>query len=221
MSAVVVTKKLTDKEKEDLLKKVLGNDYATAGNNLPILKGFIDKVGNVDNFFTLAEFLPIVNKILAIRVFSVMATGASILSIFFIPISAMIDIINAYQAGRRMYSYRAISYALTSWAFKKPVLNSSNRILIQAKTGIPRVDSRELIEYEKSWRKSSQDVVNKMNTIAINNNIPKEALQMFLRTVSDNSEQKLCQILMNGFEKQLSFIELSVWKSNYKVKYPS
>ncbi len=63
MNAVVVTKKLTDKEKEDLLKKVLGNDYATAGNNLPILKGFIDKVGNVDNFFTLAEFLPIVNSL--------------------------------------------------------------------------------------------------------------------------------------------------------------
>jgi len=65
-------------------------------------------------------------------------------------------------------------------------------------------------------------VVNKMNAIAINNNLPKEALQMFLQVISEHSgEQKLCQIIMKGFEKQLSFIEVGVWKSNYKVNYPS
>lgn len=221
MNAVVAPKKLTDKEKDDLLKEVLGKDYASAGNNLPVLKNLIDKIGNIDTLFTLTELLPIVNKILAVRVFSFMATGASIISIFLIPISAMINIINAYQAGRRMYTYRAISYALTSWAFQKPIFTSSKRLIIQAKTGMPRVDSKELIEYDKAWKKSSQDVVNKMNTIAINHNIPKEAIQIFLRAIADNNEQKLCDILMKGFEKQFSFIELNVWKSNYKLKYPN
>jgi len=188
MDTVVATKKLTDKEKDDLLKEVLGKDYAAAGNNLPILKGFIDKVGNIDNLFTISELLPIVNRILAVRVFSFMATGVSVVSIFLIPISAMIG---------------------------------SKRLILQAKTGMPRVDSKELIEYEKTWRKSSQDVVNKMNSVAINNNIPKEALQVFLRVIADNNEQKLCEILMKGFEKQFSFIELRVWKSNYNLRYPN
>ena len=86
MNAVAETKKLTDKEKDDLLKDVLGKDYATAGNNLPILKGLIDKIGSVDNLFTISELLPIVNRILAVRVFSFMDTGASVCSIFLIPI---------------------------------------------------------------------------------------------------------------------------------------
>ncbi len=221
MNAIATTKILTDKEKDDLLKQVLGEDYTAAGRNLPLLKGLIDKIGKVDSLFTLTELLPLVNRILSVRVFSYMASGASIVSIFFMPIATMIDIINAYQAGRRMYAYRAIAYALTSWAFSKPILTNSRRLIIQAKTGMPRVDAKELIEYDKAWKKSSNDVVNKMNSIAITNDVPKEAIKIFLRTISDNNEQKLCEIIMKGFEKKFSFIELNVWKSNYKIGYPN
>ena len=221
MNAVVEAKKLTDKEKDDLLKEVLGQDYATAGNNLPLLKGVIDKIGNIDNLFTITELLPIVNRILSIRIFSFMATGASVLSIFLLPISAMINIINGYQISRRMYSYRAIAYALTSWAFNKPILTGSKKIIFQAKTGTPKVSPKELIEEEKAWRKSSQDVVNKMNTIAISNNIPKEAIKIFLRAIADNNEQKLCEILLKGFEKEFNTTVVNIWKSNYKVRYPN
>lgn len=221
MSTAVATKRLSDKEKEELLKDVLGKDYATAGNNLPLLKSLIDKIGAVDNFFTIAELLPLFNKILAIRAFSVVASGASVISIFLIPISALISIIDAYQSGRRMYSYRAIAYAITSWAFKKPAQSSSKKLLLQAQTGFPKVPANELIEYERSWKKASQDVLLKINSIATENNIPKEVLQVFLRAVGDNNEQKLCETLMKGFEKQFSFIEGKVWKSNYTIKYPN
>ena len=221
MNAVVEAKKLTDKEKDDLLKEVLGQDYATAGNNLPLLKGVIDKVGKIDNLFTITELLPIVNKILSIRIFSFMATGASVVSIFLLPISAMISIINGYQISRKMYSYRAIAYALTSWAFNKPILTGSKKIIFQAKTGTPKVSPKELIEEEKAWRKSSQDVVNKMNTIAVSNNIPKEAIKIFLRAIADNNEQKLCEILLKGFEEEFNTTVVNIWKSNYKVRYPN
>lgn len=221
MSAVVEAKNLTDKEKDDLLKEVLGQDYATAGNNLPLLKGIIDKIGNIDNLFTITELIPIVNKILSIRIFSFLATGASVVSIFLLPISAMVNIINGYQLGRKMYSYRAIAYALTSWAFDKPILTSSKKIMLQAKTGMPKVDVKELIEYEKSWKKASQDVVNKMSTIAINNNIPKEAIKIFLRAIADNNEQKLCEIFLKGFEREFNTTVINIWKSNYKVRYPN
>ena len=221
MVVAATTKKLTDKEKEDLLKEVFGSKYATAGNNLPVLKNLIDKIGHVDNLFTITELLPIVNRILSIRVFSVMASGASIISIFLIPVSAMLNIIDAYQAGRRMYSYRAIAYALTSWAFNKHVHTSSKQILLHAKTGFPRVEAKELTEYDKAWKKSSQDAINKINSVALENNIPKDALKAFMRIIADNNEQKLCDILLKGFEKQFTVIEQKVWTSNYTVRYPN
>lgn len=216
----VVTKKLSAEEKEELLKDILGRDYTTAGNNLPVLRNLIDKIGYVDTAFTVAELVPLLNTILAIRIFSIVASGASIISVFLFPIAALISIINAYEAGRRMYSYRAVAYALTSWAFNKPVLNSSQRILLQIRTGFPMVPVQEITEYEEVWKKTSQDVLNKINAIPIENNIPKESLQVFFRLISDNNAQKLCDMLMKGFEKEFSFIEIKVWESNYSVRYP-
>lgn len=221
MSTVAVQKKLSEKEKEDLLKEVLGQNYATSGNNLPVLKSLIDRINRVDYVFTLVELIPIINKILSIRAFSILASGSSVISIFLIPVSALLDIINAYQTGRRMYSYRAIAYAITAWAFGKPIPISSQRIILNAQTLAPKVDAREIIEYGKAWKKASQDAVNKLNEIALRNNIPKDALKVFLRVISDNNEQKLCETLLKGFETQLGVIELRVWKTNYTVRYPS
>lgn len=41
----------TDFENDELLRKVLGKDYATAGKNLPVLKKLIDKIGRTGSFF--------------------------------------------------------------------------------------------------------------------------------------------------------------------------
>lgn len=43
--------RMTEVEKNELLKKVLGRDYVTAGKNLPVLKKMIDKIGKVAIFY--------------------------------------------------------------------------------------------------------------------------------------------------------------------------
>lgn len=218
--SVVASKMLSAEEKEQLLKEILGKDYATAGNHLPILSGLIDKIGFVDNFFTLAELIPILNKILSVRIFAVTASGASILSIFLFPAGAMISLINANETGKRMYSFRAIAYALTSWAFDKPVLTGSMRVMANARSGFPVIQQNEITERENLWKKSSNDAISKMKATAHEKNIPVLGLKVFLRMISDNKQQKCCEILLKGFEKEFEGATLRVWKSNYSIKYP-
>ena len=52
MSAVVASKKLTRKEKEELLKKVLGSRYSNVGNNFPVFNAIIDGISITDNAFS-------------------------------------------------------------------------------------------------------------------------------------------------------------------------
>lgn len=221
MDTKASVKKLSESKKEELLKEILGNQYHTAGNNLPLLRKMIDRIGYVDNMFTLAELLPLFNRILSLRIFGLVSSGASILSIFLIPISSLINIVNAYQAGLRMYSYRAVAYTITAWAFNKPVQSCSQKILANIKTGWPKVQNNQIGDYHKAWKSASDDVTRKLDITARSNNIPKDALKAFLRIISENSEQKLCEMILKGFEKEFSFIELKSWQSNYFIRYPN
>jgi len=212
--------RMTEVEKNELLKKVLGRDYATAGKNLPVLKKMIDKIGQVDNILSVADVIPVLNRILSIRAFSIVAEGASILSIFLFPVSAMIDIINAMGVGRKMYAYRGIAYAITSWAFNSHMYPGSMTLLNQARTGIPRISNSDIMEYEKAWRDASFKAIRKIVQTANDNVIPIDMMKLFFRVISDNDKQKLCEILLKGFAKEFDYSTAQVWKSNYRIKYP-
>ncbi len=47
MNTVISNKKLTEKEKIDLLREILGEKYSAVGNNLPLLKNAIDIIGHI------------------------------------------------------------------------------------------------------------------------------------------------------------------------------
>ena len=217
----VATRKLSIREKDELLKEILGKDYAVAGNHLPILRDMIDNVGYVDNFFTLAEIIPIINKIFALRIVSIAASGASVLSIFLFPIGALISLINANETGVRMYSYRAIAYAITSWAFDKPILTGSKRVMTNLRSGPYKAPMSEIPQREQSWKKSSQDAISKMRSVAAEKNIPIKGLKAFFRMISDNNPQKCCEMLLRGFEKEFSGAPRPIWKAGYSIKYPN
>ena len=88
MNTVVISKKLSEKEKDDLLKEILAAEYSSAGNNLPILKSAIDIIGHFDTAFGLAELIPLINTALSSsRIFGFVASGASIFSIFMFPVT--------------------------------------------------------------------------------------------------------------------------------------
>ena len=182
----------------------------------------MDKVDKIDNVFSVWELIPVFNKILELKVFSIMAEGASVLSIFFFPISSLIDVINAYQTGARHYSYRAIAYSITAWAFNDAPIHSSQTILNNLRRGFPTPPDIKytLKEYNEGWRKAETDAVLKVKSIAIQHKIVADVFKLFFRALSANNRQQLCQGILRGFEKNLSYQEKLVWKSNYSIKYP-
>lgn len=215
---------LTDKEKKDLLKELLGADYDTAGRNLPALSKVIGYVGDANDFFSLAELIPKVNVILTnSRVLSVVSSGASIFSIIMFPVSTMISIINAYQSGLRMYSYRAVAYTITAWIFDKPIPTSSKTIIRNARHSAPVRPASEIQEMHDTWKKTSQSAIAELNNFLLVNNIPKDIFKILFRSLSDNNEQKLCEIIMKGYDSNISSFHVKqVWQSNYRtIRYPN
>jgi hypothetical protein len=221
VNTAVLANRLSDKEKEDLLKEILGAEYSSVGNNLPILKSAIDVIGHFDTAFSLAELVPFINNALSSsRVFGFVASGASVFSIFMFPVASMISVINAYQVGHQMYSYRAIAYTLTAWAFGKPIPVSSQKILSNLREGNLVAKQKIASEYKQLWQKTSQSVLTKLNSELTSKKIPKEAVQIILRAISNDNPQVLCELLEKGFEDKMSHITKLTWKSNYSIKFP-
>lgn len=214
---------LTTKEIDDLLKELLGRDYYTAGNNLPILAKVIGFVGNTNDLFSLIDIIPKINTILAgSRVLSFVSSGASTFSIVMFPVSTMISIINAYESGLKMYSYRAVAYTITAWAFDKPVPPSSRKIMHNIRHAAPVRPESELRLMESTWKKTSQSVIIEINNYLFAKNISKDTFKIMLRSMCDNNEQKLCELIMKGFDQNISSFHIKqVWQSNYRlIKYP-
>lgn len=215
---------LSSKRKDELLKEILGAKYYTAGKNLPALAKVIGFVGDANDFFTLAELIPKINMVLSSsRVLSVVSSGASIFSIVLFPVSSMISIINAYQSGLRMYSYRAVAYTITAWAFDKPIPLSSKTIIHNARNSAPVRPESEILEMNKIWQKTSHSVVSELNNAVLTNNVSKDIIKILLRALADNNEQKLCEIIIKGYDSHItSFHVKQVWQSNYRlIKYPN
>lgn len=225
MNAVLATTvQLTDKEKDILLKEILGRDYAAAGNNLPILKKVIGLVGNASDTFALIEIIPKINVVLTgSRMLTAVAASTSVFSILMFPVAGMISIINAYQSGIKMYSYRAIAYTITAWAFEKPIPISSQRFIYNARHTAPVSPMSEINEMHNAWKKASQSVLKEIDNHLQVNNFSKEVFKILLRAMGDNNELKLCELLLKGYESKFSsFHAKAVWKSHYKsIRYPN
>jgi len=216
------SKKLTDSEKNELLKQILGSDYDTSKVNLPILRKAIDIAGRIDNLASLAELIPVMNAAISgSRILSVVATGASVFSLFMFPVATMLSIVDKYQVGHKMYAYRCVAYTITAWAFDKRVPSSSIKALNNLRSGDLVARKTMVTEYNQLWNKTCHKVLNDLGFELSSKNIPKEAMQLILRAASDDNEQKLCELLMKGFEGKMSHITRLTWKSNYSIRYPN
>lgn len=221
MNTNYVGRKLNNKEKQDLIKDILGDRYTDAGDNFPLLSKIIDNIGYVDNAFTLAELLTYTNTMISgSRFLMFAASSASVLSIFLSPVSNMIAIINAWQTGHRMYAFRAVAYTITAWVYDKPTPAASPAILSNIRSGGLVRDESIVKEYADAWREASLSTLVKIKTGLASSNIPDKALKNILRTLSDNNPSKLSEILLVGFEDQFGAIPKMTWKSNYKILYP-
>jgi len=221
MTASALYIQVSDKEKLSIIKDILGKNYIITSHNYPILSSVIDNIERADTAFTLAELLPITNSLITGSAFiSMTVSGTAILSIALIPVGSMIKIIEALQTGHKLYSFRAAAYAVTAWAFSKPIPGSSPKILFNIRNGDYVKEPEAVEEYKLLWAKSAKHTIQYIQGRLAVKNLQKKQLQFILQSIGNGEEKKLCLMLLKGFESKMTSFDKMVWKSNYSIVYP-
>lgn len=211
---------LNDLEKRKLIAEVLKIDPNLLGKNYKIFSVFIDNISRSSDALTVAELLPYLNSILSRPMASAIMSNLSFVGVLLFPLGQLINVVNAYQSGHRMYAYRSIAYAITAWAYDKPILTGSQRILLNAKTGDIKKTAQIITEYNKVWRETSSSVIRKLDLMALEAKVPKDKFKLIFRIFGDNKMDKLCRDILVSFENEFNTTYKNVWKSTYTVCYP-
>jgi hypothetical protein len=221
MSVIASAVKLDNDQKRKLIKEVLDSDIYLYGENFAILSDVIDYISYADSAMTAAELLPKFGAAISNTSFlSATASGLAITSIVLFPVGAMIGVINAMEAGYKMYGMRSAAYSATAWSFGDPLPVASPTILRNLRSGPVVARPNELPTYNKAWNKAQRTMVSSLNNIVAQSRQSKDILQILFKAIGDNDRKKLCLLLLKGFESRLTPIDQIVWKSNYKVLYP-
>jgi len=213
---------LTDKEKKELIKKTLEDSTLATGNHFPAFSKMMDGLGHVNDALSLAELIPALNVYLSGTVVGTFASGASFAGYILFPFQQIINLINANETGFLMYSYRAISYAITAWSFDKPVLSKSTRTISNLKSGSISVvkSHNDLAIYHKTWWEASTKTINGLKNTCIERNIQPNHLKAIFKSFGDGKPEKLCHLLLTGFESQFGHTTKHIWRSTYSIVYP-
>lgn len=212
-------KKLTDAEKKVILTDILGADHHSVGKNFPIFSEMIDGLGHFNDTMAFVELIPVLNTWLSGPLVSSTLSKASIAGVFLFPVQQMINLLNANETGLRMYSYRAISYTMTAWAFGKKKPMQSQQILSNIQSG-PFRSVKTIEAYNKIWRETATSVLLKIDQICKKKGIDKEQLKTVFKAFGHGSPQKLSIVILKGFEKEFSPVSRPIWASNYSIPYP-
>ncbi len=216
------TKPLSEDNKKQLVKDILGSEYHSIGNNWPVFSKVLDYVGKSSDVFTIAKLIPITNNLVAgSSTLSVIGSTAGALSIFLMPVGFMVAIINAWQSGHRDYTYRCVAYTITAWAFNQQRPMGSNQILHNMRSGILVRKQSIVGEFGKVWHETSISVTQMLEKILVEKHIQKKQLQFILQALGDGKSQQLCLLLLRGFEDKVDgYAGKLAWKSNYSITYP-
>lgn len=212
--------KLTDEEKRKIIQDVLGKDSNAVGKDFPMFSALADYLSTTNDVLSFAELVPSFNSLLSGAVTSTIVSTASFIGVLLFPFIQLINIINAYQIGHRMYSYRCVAYTITSWAFDKPKVPGSARILSNINSGPIQKRQSATKEYNKLWQETSLKVLNNLNVTSAQKKIPTSHLKAIFRALSGNQADKLCESILIHFEKNFDSNTRNIWKSNYKIRYP-
>ena len=104
---------LNDLEKRKLIAEVLKIDPNFLGKNYKTFSVFIDNISRSSDALTVAELLPYLNSILSRPMASAIMSNLSFVGVLLFPLGQLINVVNTYQSGHRMYAYRSIGYAIT------------------------------------------------------------------------------------------------------------
>lgn len=212
--------KLSDTEKKKIIREILGENHHAAGKNFPIFSALMDNLGHVNDALSFAELLPSFSTFLSGSVASAVVSTASFAGVILFPVVQLINVINANQIGHRMYSYRCIAYTTTAWAFDRPVASGSSRVLSNISSGAIQKRQRATTEYNNVWRETSSSVLNKLNVVCEQKNIPKNHIKAIFRALGENNPDKLCAEILVHFEKDFDGVTRHIWRRNYSIRFP-
>ncbi len=215
-------RKLSDSEKKQIIQQVLGAEYHSVGNHFPVFSKVADRLGDFNNIVSFAELVPTLSTYLSGGSTAAVLSGASFAGILLFPVQQIIGLVNANEIGFQMYSYRAIAYAITSWAFDRPMLSGSQRILANQRSNSGSVvfSHEAKAKYHIVWSQTSTKVVNQLNVLCQQKNISKVHLQIIFKALGDGRPGQLSKLILEGFEKEFGHTTKHIWKSLYSVLYP-
>ena len=211
--------KLSDQEKKEIIKSILGANHNAVGKHFPIFSEMMNGLGTFNDALTFAELLPTLSTWLSGAAVTSITSAAAFSGTILFPFQQTINLINANETGLRAYSYRAISYTITAWAFDKLKSTSSPRILSNLTSG-PYTTTKDVAEYHKVWRETSISVLTKLELICIQKKIKKQYLKTVFKALGQGSPEKLSVLILKGFEKEFSHVAKHIWSSNYSVVFP-
>jgi len=212
---------LKQSEKDEIIKEILGSNYAAAGNDYETLSSIIDYIGYANDAVTMAELIPTLSTLMAgSTTFSTIMSGASVVGIILFPVAQMINVINAYNTGHRGYACRCVAYTVTAWSFNQAVPAGSNQLLRNTNSGIIVRKDRIRTEYDALWKKTSMACITQLNKSIRSANIQKSHLQVIFQALGGGNKQALCLNILKGFEGKMDNIAKLSYRSNYRIKYP-
>lgn len=212
-------KKLSDQEKRKIIGEILGANHSATGKHFLIFSEMMDGLGSFNHLLSFAELIPVLNTWLSGSGNSTVICRVSFASILLFPFRPLINLINLNENGLRAYSYRAISYSITAWAFDKPGLTSSPKIISNLTPGsYTNMDS--LNKYHKIWADTSASVIMQLEKICFQKKINSNHLAAVFKALGQGSPETLSQLILKGFESEFNSVTKNIWRSNYSIAYP-
>lgn len=206
-------RKLSEKEKQFIVE-TLKSDFQLKGNNLKTIQKVIDIIGKADNALALAEIAGFLNE------GSIVAGSASVLSFIstaLFPIAGIGMLADAHEIGQKLYGLRAVAYTITAWAYDKPILVGSNKVLLNIK-GVP---NSSIIKYKQAWSSASRATLSSLKNMSKKKKISEDSLKLIYKALSSNNPKTLCLQLMTDLESKLNdTVHKMIWKVELKTLYP-
>lgn len=211
-------RKLGPAEKKRLVE-LLAKEHNLVGEQLKILAKAIDIIGKTGDVATVAEIVGLIGES---GIIAGAATVVSLVGTVLLPFGLHVAVFNKTKTSERMYNLRAIAYTITAFAFDQDIPTGS-RMTRRRWGGL--VAKPEAKAHEKVWLESIEPTLRLIKQTALEKNVSIASYKAFLRALGSDDEQKLCRMILSGFEGKLKDLNLSVlntYKSNIiNIPYPN
>lgn len=200
---------ISQKRKQELLNELEAKGISSS----KIIETLIKCVDLADN----------VNDLLEVIELGFIPAKFGIVGIVLGPISNMIAIAEAKEAGYKLFKLKAISYTSTAWAYNHTPLPPSppKKNLLAAKNWKGRTEE---IKYAQEWKSAAQSTLKKLNQKKQikGKTLSPKAYKLLLRHMSNNDPMQLAYSIWMSFQNRFTSAQDRSHFKNYTkgILYP-